>query len=142
MVINDDTYAALQSKGATNMVGRNKNVQFGKKRSLGKLRLRLCAEKEFIIVKEKLHDLHKSNRKGPVKARPMIFEVPKSGDICQGELHTGNGIRHQPKRKVYVAGSKAGGPIPPKPIEAETSVAVHGATGFGLSTMALSFALV
>lgn len=37
----------------------------------------------------------------------MIFEIPKSGNIGQGELHTGNGIRNQPKGKVYVVGSKA-----------------------------------
>ena len=72
----------------------------------------------------------------------MIFEIPKSGDICQGELHTGNGIRNQPKRKVYVIGSKAGGSVPSKPIESQASVAVHGPTEFGSSMTALSFALV
>lgn len=36
MVVSDDSYAALQLKGATSMVGRNKNVQFGKEKITGK----------------------------------------------------------------------------------------------------------
>lgn len=47
-----------------------KSVQFRKKGSLGNLRLQSNAEKELVIVKEKLHYLHKNNRKGSVRARP------------------------------------------------------------------------
>lgn len=69
MVINYDSYSALQSIGTTHMVGKNKNVQFGKKRSPGNLRLQSCTKKEFVIVKEKLCDLHKNNRKGPPRGK-------------------------------------------------------------------------
>ena len=64
------------------MVGRNKNVQFGKQRTLGKLRLRSCAEKGFVIVKEELHDLHKNNRKGSVRAWPHSDGPPCSEGLA------------------------------------------------------------
>jgi hypothetical protein len=57
-------------------------------------------------------------------------------------LHTGNGIKNQPKIKIYVAGSKARESVPSIPIEAEASDAIHGPKEFGFSRMDFSFALV
>lgn len=57
-------------------------MQFGKKRTLGKLRHWSCAEKEFVIVKGKLHDLHKNNRKGSVRARPYVDGPPCSEGLA------------------------------------------------------------
>lgn len=82
MVVSDDSYAALQLKGATSMVGRKKMCSLGRKKSLGKLRLWSCAEKEFAIVKEKLPDLHKNNRKVSVRARPYSGGPPCSEGLA------------------------------------------------------------